>query len=184
MKKEVPMMTTVKVTQKIFIKNGLIDDLSSIKPDDLSKIQQWSHIIVDCPYCLLHDSMDKFASFIQGTKRYPKKLGIMMECPECNQQLRLKTLRRVTDMTVEEFAWWFWENVFCYGMMNKVKTDTFFARIKENWGYKDKEIFWDIYQWYKLTDDRKNARKNYEDFMEYKGNEQPTKMEDYEDERE
>jgi uncharacterized protein with PIN domain len=172
-------MDTKNMTQKIFIKNGLIDDPSLISPDDQSKLGQWKNIHVDCPYCLLNDTLDKFATFIHGTKKHPKKLGIMMECPECNQQMRLKTLRKVTDMTVDEFAWWFWENVFCYGMMNKVKTDVFFERIKTTWGHKDKEIFWDIYQWYKLTDDRKNARKNYEDFMDYKGDEQTTKMEDF-----
>ena len=170
-------MTTIK--QKIFIKNGLIDNPSLISPDDQSKLGQWKNIYVDCPYCLLNDTLDKFATYTQGPKKHPKKLGIMMGCPECGKQMRLKTLRRVTDMSVEEFAWWFWENVFCYGMMGKVKTDTFFERIKTMWGHKDKEIFWDIYQWYKLTDDRKNARKNYEDFMEYKGSEQITKMEDF-----
>jgi transposase-like protein len=172
-----------EITQKVFTQEGLINDSAKIKPEDIAKIQQWSHITVDCPYCLLHDSMNKFATFTQGTKKYPKKLGIMMTCPECGQSMRQKTLRKVTDMTVEEFAWWFWENVFLYRMMNKVRADVFFNHIKENWGYKDKEKFWDIYKWYKYTDDRHNARKNYEDFMEYK-NEQTTKIEEFENEHE
>ena len=155
------------MTQKVWTKEGLVDNSSEISPDDLRTLQSWKSIHVDCPYCLLRDSMDKFATFTKGTKKYPKKLSLVkMECPECGQGMMWKTLRKCTLMTVDEFAWWFWENVFCYKMMERVKTEAFFSRIKE-WAYEDRQIFWNVYKWYKNADDKKSVRKDYEDYLDY-----------------
>lgn len=157
------------MTQKVFTKGGLIDDPSKVSPDDLSELQRWSHVPVDCPYCLLHDTMDKFATFVQGGKKYPEKLSyVSMKCPECGQGLRQKTLKKVTYMTVDEFAWWFWENVFCWRMMEKVNADVFFNRIKE-WNFEDKQDFWDIYRWYKNATDKHAVRQDYNDYLDYTG---------------
>lgn len=164
--------------QKVWAEGGIIDNPSEISPDDLRTLQSWKSIYVDCPYCLLRSSMDRFATFVCGTKKYPKKLSLRLcRCPECGQGMRISTLHKITNMTVDEFAWWFWENVFCNRMMERVKTEAFFSRIKK-WSYEDRQVFWNVYKWYKNAEDKYSVRKDYEDYLYYTGQKKEEEDED------
>ena len=159
------------MSQKVWMNGELVDNPYGLSSGDLSELQRWKRIEVDCPYCLLRTSLDRFAKYTRGTKKYPEKLSrSMMRCPECGEGMQLKTLMKVTNMSVEDFAYWFWDNVFCYGMMQRVKGDSFFSRIKL-WAYDDRNVFWAIYKQYKNSPDRGHVRENVEkeddDYAEY-----------------
>jgi len=78
----------------------------------------------------------------------------------------MSTLIKITEMSVEEFAYWFWENVFLYRMMERVDGDNFFGRIKL-WRYEDRNIFWNVYHEFKDTGDRGNVAKDRENYEAY-----------------
>lgn len=151
------------LSQKIWVNGELVDDTRDMTIDDLKELKRWEKIQVDCPYCLLRTSMDRFATFIQGTKKYPNKLSRKkMRCPECGEGVLITTLLKITNMSVEDFAYWFWENVFLYRMMERVKGDNFFGRIKL-WRWEDRNVFWAIYKEFKNSPDRTGVRQRKEE---------------------
>ena len=155
------------MSQKIWLKDGSLGEESDMKPEDIAELQRWKRLTVDCPYCLLRMTLDRFATFVQGTKKYPEKLSRKtMECPGCHQRMRLKTLRTCTNQTVKEFAEWFWENVFLYRMMERVDGDNFFARVKL-WRWEDRNIFWAVYHKYKDAGDPRNVQREEDDYADY-----------------
>jgi len=156
------------MAQKVWIDGELVDNPFELSGDDLRTLQIWKRKQGDCPYCLIRLPFDRFATYVRGTKTHSKKLSEKMaKCPACHQGFRLSTLIKITDMSVEDFSWWFWENVFLYRMMERVDGDNFFARIKL-WRYEDRQIFWDVWREFKSTGDRTGVAKdrdNYEAYM-------------------
>ena len=160
------------MAQKVWIDGELVDNPFELTAADLRILQVWRRKEGDCPYCLIRLPFNRFATYLRGTKKHPKKLSTgMMECPACHQRFRLSTLIKITDMEVEDFAWWFWENVFLYGMMERVTGDNFFARIKL-WRWEDKNVFWAVYHDYKNATDKGSVRQQRDEdeeaFAEYK----------------
>ena len=156
------------MSQKVFKVDGSLGEESDMKPEDIAELQRWKRVTMDCPYCLLRITLDRFATFISGTKKHPRKLSRKtMKCPGCNQGMRIDTLKRCTNQTVEEFANWFWENVFLYRMMERVDGDNFFARVKL-WRWEDRNIFWAVYHKYKSAKDPKHVEEDEESYAEYK----------------
>ena len=159
------------MSQKIWVKGELVDDTRGMTADDLIEIKRWERVQADCPYCLLRTTMDRFATFTQGTKKYPHKLSRKtMRCPECGEGMRMKTLLKITNMSVEDFAYWFWDNVFNYRMMERVDGDNFFGRIRR-WRYEDRNVFWAIYKEFKTLPSGQTIREQEDeeadDYAEY-----------------
>lgn len=157
----------MSVTQKVWVDGELVDNPSGLTANELRTLQIWRRKEGDCPYCLVRLPFDRFATFLSGTKAHPKRLSTkMMECPACHQRFRMSTLIKITDMSVEEFAYWFWENVFLYRMMERVDGDNFFARIKL-WRYEDRNAFWNVYHEFKDTGDRGHVARDREEYLAY-----------------
>jgi len=164
------------MSQKVWVGGELTDNPFKLRPNDLRTLKIWRRKEVDCPYCLFRGSLDKFATYITGTMKYPKKLSTrMFQCPDCYQKMQQTTLFKVTDMEVEEFAYWFWDNVFNWKMMERVDADKFFDRVKM-WHYDDRQVFWAIYHEYKNATDRSQITKDREDFEDYKKTYEMTKQ--------
>lgn len=155
------------MAQKVWMDGELVDNPFELSADDLRVLQIWKRKEGDCPYCLARLSFNRFATYLRGSKKHPKKLSKkMMECPACHQRFRLSTLIKITEMEVEEFAYWFWENVFLFRLMERVDGDNFFARIKL-WRYEDRQTFWNVYHEYKDTTDRRQVQRDRENYEEY-----------------
>lgn len=155
------------MSQKVFKTDGSLGEESDITRKDLAVLQRWTRMTVDCPFCLLRGQLNTFATFTQGTKKHPKKLSqTMMVCPECRQKMRWKTLIRCTTQTVEEFAFWFWENAFLYRGMERTSGDSFFARVKR-WRWEDRQIFWDVYRQFKSLKDPRDIQRDRDDYADY-----------------
>ncbi len=154
-------MSDVKQTR--WIDGKIADDIPNMTVDDYAELKRWERLRVDCPYCLLRSRLNKFAKFIYGTKKYPVKLSRkMMECPECKEGMRWTTLKKITEMSVTDFSWWFWENVFLNRMMERISGDNFFARIKL-WRYEDRNEFWAVYNEFKNAPDKTDLREQLKD---------------------
>jgi len=154
--------------QQAVFKNGeLRPNPLGLSPDDLRVLGVWASKEVDCPYCLWRGPMDRFATYTKGTKSHPNKLSKgMMECPACHQRMRKNTLLKITDMSVEDFAWWFWENVFIFKMMKRVDADNFFARVKL-WPYEERNKFWEVYWEFKAASKPEDVIRDREAWENY-----------------
>lgn len=155
------------MSQKVWIEGELVDNPFNMTRKDLAVLQVWRRKEGDCPYCLRRLPFDRFATYLPGTKKHPKRLSKkMMECPECHQRFRIATLIKITDMSVEDFSYWFWDNVFLYRMMERVSGDSFFGRIKL-WRYEDRQMFWNVYHEYKDGGDRVQTSRDRENYERY-----------------
>jgi len=157
------------MSQTVFDRDGeAVENPLGLSPEDLKTVSEWSRIEAHCPYCLYMGKLDEFMVFTQGSKKYPNKLSRKtMECPDCHQRMRLKTLMEKTNMNVEDFAYWFWEGMFLYKMGERVSMNKFFARVKK-WCYDDKRVFWAVYREFKTAgkpEDVVENRKAWEDYQ-------------------
>lgn len=157
------------MTQAVFNKKGkIIENPLGLDPSDMKELSRWSYIDAQCPYCLYTGKLNDFATFNQGTKTYPNKLSRRMaDCPDCENSMRIKTLMRATNQSVEEFAYWFWESVFLYKMMERVNGDKFFGRVKK-WHYDDRQVFWNIYKEFKMAGSKETVAENRRAWEDYK----------------
>jgi len=155
------------MSQKMWVNGKLVDNPYGMNLEDVATLERWKRVTVDCPFCLYRGRLSDFATFKKGTKKYPRKLSrATMECPECYQRMRLNTLLKTSKMDAEEFAWWFWENVFLYDMMKRVDGDKFFARVKK-WRWEDRQVFWQVYRMWKDAPDRSKVLEDKEAMEEY-----------------
>ena len=136
--------------QIVFDENGeLVPNPENLLRVDLSKLVKWRRTEVDCPWCLLRAPLSLFATYIKASRKGMKKLSYKkVECPECHQRMTMKTLMRATNMTVREYAIWFWTSIYQWRAYEKVKWTSLTARIKM-WPYADSQTFWDI--WRKMS---------------------------------
>ena len=159
-------MSTIR--QSMFNKGIIVKNPSGLNPRDMETLEKWKKKEVDCPYCLYRSTLDQFAVLVAGSKRYPNKLSeSSAHCPACHENMRIKTLIKITDMSVEDFSWWFWSNIFLYRMMERVDADNFFARVKL-WPVEARNKFWEVYHLFKQSDDKSRTYEDYLNYLAYK----------------
>jgi len=122
-----------------------------------------------CPYCLNFGTLWDFSVML---KRKQGKHLISLakcECPDCRQGYLKKTLLRIAEMTMEEYAEWFWgANFTKFGIHDKVNWDKLTNRLKAHFSYEDRQMFWEIYHEFKDAGGRDQAREDEEAFEDYK----------------
>ena len=131
-----------------------------------------------CPYCLYYGTLWDFQTLLKEKKGAPIISQVRCRCPDCYQGYMKKTLLRISEMTMEEYANWFWGSTFSkdkdgtqdkkWGIHDKVSWDKLKARLKAHFSYKDSQIFWKIYWEYKDAGSRSQAREDEEAFEDYK----------------
>lgn len=92
---------------------------------------------VFCPFCLINLPLNNF--LITVKKGIHQSLG---KCPNCENEILLKTLDNLNVMTMKEFA----KFIFDYrlnGFWDKAPFEQFKSRLKE---FEDYQDFWDEYK--------------------------------------
>jgi len=130
-----------------------------------------------CPYCLHYGTLWDFSVMLKRKQGRHLISLAKCECPNCGQGYLKKTLLKTAEMTMEEYAEWFWGANFSeWGIHDKVSWDKLKQRLKAHFSYENRQMFWDIYWEFKDAGDRDQAREDREAFEEYKkmyGGEKP-----------
>lgn len=157
--------------QTAFTREGLsMLDEGLTREDRILQVQLKS-VKVLCPYCLQYGTLWDFHT------RRKKKQGkhfislSRCKCPYCFQGFMKKTLLKVAVMPMEEFADWFWGQMFAgWGFGDKVVFPVFKQRLKDHYDYETRQIFWDIYWEYKGAkggvSQVREDREAYDDYLE------------------
>ena len=90
-----------------------------------------------------------------------------------------KTVLKTADMSIEEYAYWFWGNIFSkWGIYDRVDWDNLKERLKMH--TKDKqEIFWKVYHKYKDSDDKQGITDSWMNYQYYKEQEKSDSLTTY-----
>lgn len=137
---------------------------------------------VICPRCLYYGTLWEFS------KRLKRKRGkhfistSRVLCPFCSEGFTKATILKVADMSMEEFAYYFWGGVFePWGVGDKISWDKFMSRLKAHYSYENKQIFWDIYWEHKDAGGTKQLSQDDEDFNAYRESLNKEAQSDFED---
>jgi len=143
------------LSQTIFKDGEIYENPLNISPKDMELLGRWNRIKVDCPWCLRNGSLTDFKMLIQGPIRKNKVMKKVsqnrVQCPECFVVMNFKTFMKTQEMSVKEYAIWFWDNVFAWGGWRRISDaarDRYFNRIKR-WWYEDRNIYWSVYHRFK-----------------------------------
>lgn len=139
-------------------------DLLPISPNFKSFAEKYlSYTIFDerkvfCPFCL---GQYQINAFLIQTKKgtINKLLGL---CPDCKNEMHLKTLDKLVKMSMQEFARWvfdyrlsgFWSKV-TRGETNRELSDKYFKEFNQRLrNFENYQDFWDYYKLLKGTDEK------------------------------
>ena len=139
---------------------------------DAKTLINWKKIIAICPYCLFKAPLDRFVVRYATRRKGTNISQSRVECPSCLNGMFKKTVLKTADMSMEEYAYWFWGNIFSkWGIYDKVDWDNLKERLKMH-SKDNQEIFWEVYHKYKDSGDREEITKDWEDYQYYKELEQ------------
>ena len=117
---------------------------------DITVLASWKREKVICYHCLYVGRLYDFKTF---NKKGKNKLSRYAECPECGNRAKIATLRRVSSMSMVDFAHRFWEDFYLWrGWMKKT-----IPRVKKHlkhFTYENRQIFWDVWREWKETKER------------------------------
>lgn len=155
--------------QTTFTKKGL-----GVLPGGLTREDQVLRVRMEakkiiCPYCLHYGTLWEFHTRLKN-KRGKHFISISKcQCPYCNHGFMKKTLLKIADMSMEEFAEWFWSQMFAgWGFGDKVVFDEFMKRLKKHYSYENRQVFWDIYWEYKGAGSPSQVEEDRGDYEDYK----------------
>lgn len=170
-------------TSTAFTENGLGILPPGLTREDQILRMQMERKKVLCPYCLYYGTLWEFHTRLKN-KRGKHFISISRcKCPDCYQGFTKKTLLKIADMSMEEFADWFWKSMFeGWGFGDKVYFDVFMKRLKNHFRYETKQIFWDIYWEYKdASPSGEEVREDQGAYDDYEKSMKKEAQEDYED---
>jgi len=103
-----------------------------------------------CPYCLHYGTLWDFKVLLKERKGHPVISQAKCQCPDCYQGYMKKTLLKISEMSMEEYADWFWGGVFTsgskeWGIYDKISWDKLKPRLKNHFDYETRQVFWDVY---------------------------------------
>lgn len=155
--------------QMEFTSEGLDLVLEGLTPEDLVLKKTLVATRVLCPYCLFWGTLWDFSVILKNKQGKHLISLAKCACPDCGQGYLKKTLLKVAEMTMEEFAMWFWGSVFGkWGIHDKVSWDKLKSRLRAHFSYDDSQAFWAIYWIFKDAKDKDQVMKDREAFDEYK----------------
>ena len=172
------------MSQTAFSKEGLKPYTAGLTREDLTLKTAWEKVKVLCPYCLHYGTLWDFSTRLKQkrAKHYVSMSKCM--CPDCGQGYMKRTLLKICKMTMDEYAFWFWDNMFGpWSLGDKVSWDKHRNRLRGHFDYETRQIFWDVYWEFKDAPDKEQVGKDREDFEEYKKERAAYDREDYEDYR-
>ena len=81
-----------------------------------------------------------------------------------------KTLLKISEMTMEEYANWFWDATFTsskWGIYDKISWDKLTQRLKNHFDYETRQVFWTVYWEHKdLKTGGQTDRQAFEDYKQ------------------
>ena len=139
-----------------------------LTPEDLVLRKTLEATKVLCPYCMHYGTLWDFSVMLKRKQGRHLISLAKCECPNCGQGYLKKTLLKTAEMTMEEYAEWFWgANFGEWGIHDKVSWEKLKQRLKAHFSYENRQMFWDVYWEFKDTGDSQ-AREDREAFEEYK----------------
>jgi len=169
--------------QTAFTKKGLGELETGLTREDLILKREMKAQKVLCPYCLQYGTLWDFHTRLKNKRGKHFISMSRCKCPYCFQGFTKKTLLKIAVMPMEEFADWFWGQMFeGWGFGDKVAFPIFKKRLKDHYDYATRQIFWDIYWEYKdATPKGKEAREDQAAYDDYRETVERQTREDYED---
>ncbi|MCW4049151.1 MAG: hypothetical protein NWE89_05375 [Candidatus Bathyarchaeota archaeon] len=121
-----------------------------------------------CPYCLHYGTLWDFKTMLKEKKGNSVISQARCRCPDCGQGYMKRTLLRISEMTMGEYANWFWGATFAkWGIYDQVSWDKLKQRLKAHFIYETRQIFWDVYWEHKdLKTGGKTDRQAFEDYKQ------------------
>lgn len=161
------MITSSRQTE--FTSEGLNLAPEGLTPEDLVLKRTLVATKVLCPYCLHYGTLWDFSVLLKNKQEKHLISLAKCACPDCGQGYLKKTLLKVAEMTMEEYAGWFWgANFGKWGIHDKVSWDKLKSRLRAHFSYDDSQTFWAIYWEFKDAKDKDQVMKDREAFDEYK----------------
>lgn len=152
-----------------FTAEGLDLVSEGLTPEDLVLKGTLVATKVLCPYCLHYGTLWDFSVILKHKQGKHLISLAKCACPDCSQGYLKKTLLKTAEMTMEEYAMWFWGSVFGkWGIHDKVSWDKLKSRLRAHFSYEDSQAFWNIYWEFKDAPDKDQVMKDREAFDEYK----------------
>ena len=159
--------------QTVFTKKGQLD----IPPDEDSNLTAEDRVLmvklkrkkVICPYCLYYGSLWEFTTRLKHKRGKHFISTSKCRCPDCDQSYMKRTLLRIADMSMEEYANWFWGAIFSqWGIYDQVSWDKMKWRMEGHYDYEVRQEFWEIYWEFKDASDGGKARADKDAYEDYK----------------
>lgn len=162
--------------QTAFTQEGLTPLPDGFTREDLVLMEKLKLVKALCPYCLYYGDLWEFTTFLKQKRGKHMISPSKCRCPDCMVGYMKKTLLKVDNMFMEEFAYWFWGSMFGerggddrkWSSGDKVSWDKFMRRLKGHFSREDKEIFWDVYWEFKDAKDTGQTMEDREAFEDYK----------------
>jgi len=150
--------------------------------EDLTLKTAWQRKKVICPRCLYYGTLWEFSKRLKQKRGKHLVSTSRFLCPYCSEGFTKKTIENVADMTMEEFAEYFWGGVFQpWGLGDKISWDKFMSRFKAHYAYENRQVFWDIYWEHKNAGGTKQLQQDDEDFKAYRQSLEKEAQSDYDD---
>ena len=150
--------------------------------EDMTIKTAWQRKKVICPRCLYYGTQWEFSKRLKVKRGKHFISTSRLLCPDCSEGFTKKTIENIADMSMEEFAYYFWGAVFePWGVGDKISWDTFMKRLKAHYSYDNKQIFWDIYWEHKDAGGTKQLSQDEEDFKAYRESLNKEAQSDFED---
>ncbi len=172
-------------SQTVFTGKGLSKLKTGLTREDWVLQAQMKTVKVLCPYCLHYGTLWDFHTRLKNKRGKHFISTSKCKCPYCYQGFMKKTLLKIAVMPMEEFADWFWGQMFeGWGFGDKVDFPVFKQRLKDHYDYATRQIFWDIYWEHKdASPGGEAAREDQGAYEDYQRSMKEQAKEDYEDYR-
>lgn len=157
------------MSQSVFFKGEVVKNDLNVSLEDLKLLGQWKRRRVMCPWCLWEGPLSDFSLLIQGKRGLQAVSRKRVYCPDCYVTMNMKSFMRTQDMSVRDYAVWFWDAVFAWGGWRRISQaarDRYFLRVKL-WDYRDRDEFWGVYRMFKGGQTRDDVEADDEDFRDY-----------------
>jgi len=154
----------VEKTKQVGFKGEVIHNIRT----DTKILVEWKKETVICPYCLFKDTLNKFHTKYEK-KRKGRNISLTkVKCPCCGNVMNIKTPRKIAELSMKDYAYWFWSRIFTkFNIHDRVDWDNQKARLKMH-TREQQEIFWEVYWLYKNANNKTWVTRDYEDEKFYR----------------
>lgn len=175
--------------QSAFAKTGYKPVPLNLTAKDLEAMRRWKAVKAQCSWCLYTADLWSFATFRWRAKKGKTVNEQKCQCPDCDAEIKRRTLVKIHGMTMDQFGKWFWDSVFTGGCYDKVRWDRLKTRLREGFTYAEVQPFWAQYWAHKelslsrrrQAEEGMGYEEDEEDFTDYLATSGPIRGEGPED---